>query len=202
MSLAERYSKIMATVFGDEASFVRDVDLVPDSSDDYAVARGDSLVDDGSESALSSCIPGVPDDQWTQFVRGMICAAPTQVSDHNDLGMFAMKPRRLADLGIVQRLARKKTNSNRVVWVAVFVAPMTSDKFLKSPQAQYKAFAASNKDYATQIAGGKIVKDPSISLSGALAICHRAGPQGLKTWASGERFPATQAAYDRVAGIF
>jgi len=58
------------------------------------------------------------------------------------------------------------------------------------------------KDYAGKVADGEIEKNPKMSLSGALAVLHRCGPMGLKTWENGEHFPATQAVYDRVAGLF
>lgn len=170
---------------------------------DPAVARGDLLLDDEEDGGqVKSQLPGVSDECWTQFVRGMITADADSVSPSNALGMFELMPRRLADLQIVAKLARAKGPSGRTVWVAVFIPPLTSDKFLKSPEAQYKVFTKSTQDYAKRVNSGEIEKDDDMSLSGALAILHRCGPSGLKTWSSGLRFPATEATYDRVAGVF
>lgn len=188
-------------------NFIHEVARSGDS--DYDVARGDSLLDDG-DTPIKSEIPGVDDACWTQFVAGMITSKLTSVSDSNALGMFEMMPRRLADLGIVEKLVRTRKEVTaddgakryRTIWVAVFVPPLTCEKFLKSPSEQCDAFNRSMKDYAAKIASGEIEKPEVMSLSGALAILHRCGPQGLKTWESGERFPTTQAAYDRVAGVF
>jgi hypothetical protein len=207
VSFAKRYSRIFDEVFGydegiAEESFVHPVrEEEPARGDDYLVARGDSLLDDGEEACLKSALPGVSDEAWTSFVRCMATAPHDAVSDANTLGMFEMTPRRLEDLGIVKKLKRGK-KSGKTVWLAVFVPPMTCDGFLKSPEAQRKVFARSMQDYTKKMSAGEIKKDPAMSTSGALAILHKAGPGGLKMWASGDRFKATQEAYDRVSGLF
>lgn len=194
--------KLARHIVGEDVSedepLISEGDSVNDPA--LAIARGDSLVDDG-ESKLPSELPGIDDDEWTQFVTCMATGKSDGVSPSNALGLFEMMPRRLADLGLVKRLARSKP-AERTIWVAVFVPPMTSDKFLRNPQVQYRVFSKSMKDYSDRISGGEIVKPAPMSLSGALAILHRAGPKGLETWATGERFPSTQASYDRVAGVF
>jgi hypothetical protein len=186
MSLISKYSALMQEAFGNDDS----------------IARGDSFLDEDNEIKLKSEIPGISDEEWAQFVRSMITAPVSAVSPSNALGMFEMKPRRLADLGLVGKLSRTKAPSGRTVWTAVFVSPMTSDKFLKSPRAQYKVFSLSMRNYAKRIANGEIIKEPDMTLSGSLAILHKAGPNGLKTWKEGQRFPSTQAIHDRISGIF
>lgn len=165
------------------------------------VARGDSRLDEGQEASLPSVLRAVSAEEWTQFVRGMIVAAVSAVSNSNALGMFEIMPRRLADLGLVERLTPGK-RGKRTVWLAVFVPPMTCEYFLRSPQVQYSAFARSMRAYDAGLSSGEIKQVPDMSRSGALAILHRAGPKGLETWTSRERFPATQQLYDKVAGIF
>ncbi len=195
MNLAQRYARTMAEAFGVEAYL--------DPLGDVQIARGDHLLDEGQEDALKSALPGVSDERWTQFCRGMAKEPFESVSDSNALGTFSMTPRRLADLGIVENLQRTRSpTSDRTIWVAVFVAPLTAEKFLRDPELQYVAFCRSCRDYADQMNSGRIQRDPAMSQSGALAILHRAGPKGLDTWSTGERFPETEAAYDRVAGIF
>lgn len=199
MSLLSQYVRVLQEAFGrdDEGE-----SFVHPEGDEHLVARGDMMLDEGEESALKSELPGVGDSEWTQFCRALICAKPSEVSPSNGLGMFSQTPRRLADLGMVKKLARTKSPSNRTIWVAVFVAPMTCSKFLSSPSKQYETFSRSTKNYADKIASGEIEKDPSMSLSGALAVLHRAGPSGLKTWESGERFEGTVSAFERVNGLF
>ena len=47
------------------------------------------------------------------------------------------------------------------------------------------------------------VADENITLSGALAILHRCGPNGLKSWSDeSARFPMTVALFERTNGIF
>lgn len=165
------------------------------------VARGDSFLDEDEGARLPSPIVGVDDAQWSQFVAGMVVQEPEAVSDSNEVGMFAMKPRRLGDLGFVKRLARDK-KGGRAVWVGAFVAPLTPEKFLRDPELQYHVFAKSMKDYAKKIESGEIERPPGVSLSGSLAVLHKAGPMGLKSWSQGERFPSTEKSYERVAGVF
>lgn len=153
------------------------------------------------EVILESPIAGVEASAWTAFVRVMRTSPTTAVSPSNALGAFEMTPRRLVDLGILsdalERTRSKK--SNRVIW-ATGRGPERNraEVFLKSMTAQYRAFSASMVDYASKISSGAVKLPQNCSLSGALAILHRAGVGGL----SGARFPATQAAFERTNGIF
>lgn len=161
---------------------------------------GDNTANIGEK--LKSELPNVSDEAWTYFVQSMISAPLHAVSKSNELGMFKFKPRRLADLGLVNNLTRIQAPSGRTVWAGTFLAPMTSRKFLKSPKAQYAVFVESMQDYINQINVGKIEKDQDMSIAGALAILHKAGPKGLETWKKGEIFPETKRMYDSVAGVF
>lgn len=199
MNLARKYSRIVDEVFGLDPG--TDEPLVREAGSQ--VARGDSLVDADDGAQLTSQLPDVPDDAWTQFVRAMIVAPLSSVSASNGLGLFDMTPRRLADLGIVRKLERSKSpTSGRTIWIAVFVRPLTCYQFLRSPTIQYGVFSSSNRDYAKKIANGEIEKSPETSLSGALAILHRAGPKGLEGWKRGQRFPTTILGHDKVSGLF
>lgn len=150
---------------------------------------------------LVSPLVGVSSNAWTEFVRRMVVQGVSDVSGSNAVGMFAMMPRRLVDLGLADDLRRGKNAIGRTIYTANFILPMTSRKFLKSPRDQYAAFSASMKDYRTKIANGDIKKDPVMSLSGALGILHRAGPHAL-TPGKRLRFPDTEALYQRVSGLF
>ncbi len=152
--------------------------------------------------ALTSPLPGIADAAWTRFVRACAQSALGAVTDSNALGMFEMMPRRLADFGFVENLKRVKAPSGRMVWVGDFVAPLTCEAFLHSPKAQYNAFTSSMADYAARIWRGVVEKPADVSLSGALALLHRLGPQGLESWQKGKRFEATRVVFERAQGIF
>jgi hypothetical protein len=184
-----RYTEILDTVFAP----AREAEPVRANN----VARGDSLFDDNVDVQLPSELPGVSDEAWTKFVCLAATAGTGDVSASNALGMFELSPRRLADIGLVHKLARSK-KGKRTVWVGEFVPPMTSDKFLRNTQMQYRAFCLSIRDYASNMVG----KPENMSLSGALAILHRAGPKGLISWENGSRFGDTQALYDKLSGVF
>lgn len=183
-------------IFGEAVSIDPNGLIVP------AVARGDTLLDEAQDAALKSELEGVSDERWTQFVRGMATEDLSNVSPLNALGMFSITPRRLADLKLVVRLTRSRSPAGKTIWVAAFVPPLTPKRFLTDPQLQYAVFCKSCRDYVSKMDSGEIEKDPEMSKSGALAILHRAGPNGLRSWSTGERFTDTIASYERVAGIF
>lgn len=142
---------------------------------------------------------GISDEQWTAFVRASMTAPTSAVSASNALGAFELKPRRLADLGLVCNLRQTRSKkSGRTIWVGTFVAPLTTEHFLKNLAMQFRAFSASMSNYANRITQGEIEIPQGASLSGALAILHRAGVAGLK----GVRMSHTTAAFERANGIF
>lgn len=201
MSLARRYSRIAEAVFGyEDEQLVHEVTRPDGAGDDLLVARGDTLVDN-HPTILRSQLPDVSDEAWTQFVRGLAVAKPNHVSESNALGIFEIMPRRLADLGLVGNLKRRK-HGRKTIWVAVFVPPLTPEKFLRSPELQYRTFVRSMRDYDQRMQSGDIPAAPGVSRAGALAILHRAGPYGLRNWTEGDRFETTERIYDQVAGIF
>lgn len=156
-----------------------------------------------ADPIVTSEIPGVSDEQWTAFVSACITARLSEVNESNQLGMFAMTPRRLADLGLINNLkCCKSPKSGRTVYAGDFILPLTADKFLKSPAMQYKVFATSMKNYVDQILDGSIEKTDDMSLSGALALLHRAGPNALVMWKKGERFAATETVFLCANGLF
>jgi hypothetical protein len=159
------------------------------------------MLDEVTVCALASELPGVTDEAWADFVRGMATRGATDISEGNALGMFELTPRRLADLGYVEGLQRTCVRG-RTMWVAKFKGKMTSAKFLRNPRAQYAAFVKSMKDYADKISAGVIRKPEGMTLAGALAILHRGGPNGLQNWERGERFATTEMLYNRVAEAF
>ena len=159
---------------------------------------------------IQSALENVSDRAWTDFVLAMKIAEPSAVSSSNALGMFELKPRRLADLGLVKNVAAVTTrspheSSRRMLWAGEWVSPMTQDKFLASPRAQYAVFAESMKRYVDAIDKGEIevpVETEELTLSAGLAVLHRGGPHGLVSWSQGERFPLTVALVERTNELF
>lgn len=167
------------------------------------IARGD--VPDSAPKSLPSPIKGVSSEAWTRFCQAMRTQGVSDVSDSNAVGVFEMMPRRLVDLGIVGDTKRIRAPGGRMVLAGKFIPPMTEEKFTSSPLAQYNAFADSMAKYAEQLttSGIKSPRVRGMTLSGALAVLHRAGPRGLETWADpASRRENTKVTYDRANGIF
>lgn len=159
------------------------------------------------EPLLKSEIADVPDEAWTAFVREMKVADPAAVSETGEMGMFAMKPRRLADLGLMHAVRSAPSPNRKLAWVGEFVKPLTHKKFLASPKDQYDAFVKSMTKYAVALTKGEVALPedglpPDVTLSGALALLHRGGPRALVNFCDGERFPATEELFMRTNGLF
>lgn len=161
-----------------------------------------------SARLVKSEIPNVSDEAWTRFVFAMKTAQPGAISASNALGMFEMKARRLADLGLVKDIKRARSPLGRLMWVGEFVAPLTQRDFLSKSAIQYQAFVDSMRSYIDGLCAGTVAKPDGgfpagMTLSGALAVLHRGGPNGLKSWNSeDDRFEDTVALFERVNGIF
>lgn len=156
---------------------------------------------------LESPLTGVPDEAWTRFVQEMKVADLSAVSEGGELGMFALKPRRLADIGLMRNIAAARSRNGKLSWGGDFAPPLTRDAFLSSPADQYAAFIASAQKYVEALAAGELPLPEDglpdeMTLSGALAVLHRCGPSGLRNWCGAERFPATERLYARTNGIF
>jgi hypothetical protein len=161
--------------------------------------------------AFSSPLPGVPRTAWNRYVHLMAVTNPETVSAGNQLGMFQVGYRRLADLGYVDNL-RKVDKNGRTVWVGDFKAPLTLGAFLKDPVLQYEAFAkaalADRKAILARHGGaiGKTLAGKAATLSGLLAVAYNAGLAGLGRWLSGKderaRTPRTTAVYQKATGLF
>jgi len=149
---------------------------------------------------LKSELPGVSDEEWTQFVLAMKTANLNEVSDSNAYGMFEMKPRRLVDLGLMKSVKPVNARSTgHMAWKGEWKSPLSEKGFLESAEVQYRAFSESMKRYAKALE-----KRPNdMTLSGALAVLHRCGPNGLVIWGDEDRrFPDTVALFDATNGLF
>jgi hypothetical protein len=154
---------------------------------------------------LRSPIPEASDEAWTALVCALKTADLRSVSKSNALGMFELRPKRLADLDIVMNLCPTRLPSGRMGWVCDFIPPMTAADFLASAAVQLDTLERSLVDYVTQIRAGLIdapIGTDDMTLSGALAVLHRCGPHGLKAWYEGRRFPDTEQLYKAANGVF
>lgn len=158
--------------------------------------------------ALASPIEGVSDEDWTRWVVAVRVSEPSAISKTSALGMFAFKPRRLADLGLMKNVttgnARK---TGHLIWTGEWVEPLTQDAFLDNPSIQYRALVASTQIYAHALAECEIawpeVGDEEITLSGALALLHKCGQRGFEQWGDAEkRRPSTIALFEATNGTF
>lgn len=159
-----------------------------------------------AQTALNSELPGVSSEAWTKFARAMRTAQRGAVSASNGIGGWELKPRRLADLGLMKNTSCVRSATGRMVWVGEFVSPLTLKDFLANTKLQYQAFSASMRKYLAGLRNGSIAKPDGgtpagITLSGVLAILHRCGPNGLKSWNT-KQFPDTAALYESANGIF
>lgn len=224
MKISDAYL-LGSDVLGGVAGTVQ-VDMPDDGDDGDAISEAERLIEqeeveerralrpfeakDGyvrqPERLIKSEVPGIADRDWTRFVLTMKTANPSAVSASNALGMFEMKPRRLADLGLMKNLRCTRSPTGRLVWIGEFASPLTQKKFLEDPAVQYRAFCDSMKKYIDGIVSGSIDKPDNVpqgmTLSGALAVLHRCGPSGLKSWDASSRFPETIALYDKANRIF
>ena len=160
---------------------------------------------------LPSPISGVSNEAWTDFAIAMRTAQMGSVSASNALGGFEMKPRRLADLGLFKNIRCARSNVNgkdRMVWIGDPVPPLTLEVFLSDPKLQYAAFSKSMERYVKGLRDGSISKPEGgaltgTTLSGILAVLHRAGPNGLKRWNDeDDRFDETKDLFSKTNGIF
>jgi hypothetical protein len=176
----------------------------PIEEDEFSEIEGRAV----TEALLPSIFEGVSDEDWTVFVKAMHTAMPSAISSTNAMGMFEMKPKRLADLGIMHNIkCTRSPTTGCMAWVGDFVSPLTAKSFLGTPRLQYQALCSSMKDYVQRLRDGSISHEDvpeDLTLSGVLAILHRLGPQGLRTWndTSKPRFEGTEALVARANGVF
>lgn len=156
----------------------------------------------------TSPLAGVTREQWIQFMRTV--GDPDNVngiSKTGHLGFFRFSYPRLADLGIV--VAARRDGKR---WTGDFAPPITGEQFLGDLGMQCRAFALSSGDFATHLreaheqAVGADIEGQPATLSGLLAVLHRAGHKGFDKWVMDaedrKRYPNTTAAYKAANGIF
>jgi hypothetical protein len=164
------------------------------------------LVDDEAASP----IPRVDDESWGVFVETMAepaCAGV--VNDAGFVGLFLFSMARLGALGVVTRLRREPRDDGGSAWVGEFVPPLTLETFLSEPLLQYRAFKRSCGEYYRQLEPlvvPSVIDGVEASLSGLLAVAHRAGFKGLGKWLMSAEdrvgHPFTTETFLRANGVF
>jgi len=155
-----------------------------------------------------SPILGVDSEAWRDFVKCFV-NAENSVTDHFRYGIFEFTVKRMCDLGL---MVNPETTSSRgrLVWVATWVHPLSLRTFLADHARQYEAFCQSMAGYASETIVrqlmGVTIDDTEASLSGLLAVAHRAGLHGLESWVSDPKeraeFSHTTTLFKNVNGIF
>lgn len=153
--------------------------------------------------------PPAAEEQWLAFVKAMSNGDPTAVGEAPHLGMFEMSVRRLCDLGYM-RDPKRYRRGTKLVWSATWVNPHSLKLFLTSPKTQYQAFLRSIVQYAASPAlpalAGCSVDGQKATLSGILAVAHKAGENGALSWfmdsKDREKFVLTTQAFASANGIF
>jgi len=162
------------------------------------------------EDEASAPIPNVNDDAWAVFVE---CMAERQcariVNDGGFVGLFLFSMARLGALGVVTNLRRQPRDDGGSAWVGDFVPPLTLEKFLDDHLLQYRAFKRSCAEYYRQLEPlvvPAIIDGTEVSLSGLLAVAHRAGVKGLGKWLMSAEdrvaHPFTTETYLKCNGVF
>lgn len=171
-----------------------------------AAAQPSPLVDEEAASPIAT----VDHESWGVFVETMAepaCAGV--VNDGGFVGLFLFSMARLGALGVVTQLRREPRDDGGSAWVGEFVPPLTLETFLGEPLLQYRAFKRSCAEYYKQLALMTVpafIDGTEVSLSGLLAVAHRAGFKGLTKWlvSAEDRIghPFTTETYLKANGVF
>lgn len=153
-------------------------------------------------SSLRSPIEGVADGEWRALVAALTVQRIGAVSESGGLGCFDLRPRRLAELGIMDRasLRCERALSGRHRQDGDFVPPTTRERFLSSLEDQYATLLASLRDHLAAIERGELSLPDGVSRSGALAILHRGGKRALAAYP--DLLSDTRALFERAQGCF
>ena len=156
-------------------------------------------------------IPGINALAWSKFAKAL--RGPNAIR-YGAYGVFAMSVRRLADLGLVKDVKRvKDPRTGRPMWTGTWVPPLSQKAFMSTLKVQYKAFSKSMRLYAGLYKKARSAKPQlfakaangkPLTMSGFLALAHRAGGRGAMRALTdpSARFPQTWGFALRANGIF
>lgn len=150
---------------------------------------------------------------WSAFVKGLRGKSQREITPTFNLGLFGFGMRRLVDLGLASNPRQLEFNGKKT-WQADWAPALQPgpDKFLDDADAQYKALVKSVTLYAAQIGKelpeviGSTLDGKPVTLSGLLAVAHRAGWGALKDWISSPdvraKHTTTTALFNKLNGAF
>lgn len=156
-----------------------------------------------SESPILNVTP----DAWEQYRHRMADVANAhRVSDTGHIGLYRFGIPRLAEIGLMANPQKEGRN-----WRAAWIPWLTLEGLLGSIRAQTEVFRLSTGDHTFDIQKtsslvGRSAEGQRTTLSGLLAVAHRAGFRGLQSWLvradDRKRFPNTTAAFRAANGLF
>jgi hypothetical protein len=147
-----------------------------------------------------SPLAGVSTAAWDRLVRACSVQGISEISRSGGYGFLDLRPRRLAELGLMESLRSERLNG-RQVWRGDFVPPHSEAEFLGSALVQLAAFRLSMRDYDARISSGELRLAEGSSKSGTLAILHRGGTGALASWPR-RALSDTMALYRASDGLF
>jgi hypothetical protein len=160
------------------------------------------LVDEHAPEVREAPLEGVSFDAWMLFVRALLKFSGEGVTENFRYGKFEFTIRRLCDLGLMTN-PRPMSKRGRLIWDADWLDGWNLRKFLQSNRTQYNLFCRSMLEYSKEIgvqdSVGKSVDDTTTTLSGVLAVAHRAGISGLFSWLSN---PQTRKEFSHTTDFF
>ncbi len=157
---------------------------------------------------FKSELSDVADEAWDAFVRAIaLYVAPDStelrprpirhISISGGYGSFDLRPRRLAELGVLTNVRRDE----RGKCTGDFVPPYSETELLRNSVLQYNLFVSSVKKYDEDIIEGRVCLPDGVSRSGAHAVLHCGGRGALLRWPDGA-FRTTQEVFDRTNNLF
>jgi hypothetical protein len=167
----------------------------------------------GPKAIYPSPWPDVDPAKWTLFVRAMRGSNQKEITPGYSLGLFGFGMRRLVDLGLASN-PHKMDHGGKQVWDADWIPALQPgpEKFLDDAELQYKTFVKSMNLYASQIkaelpeAIGALLDGKPVTMSGLLALAHRAGWAGMKAWSTDPKVRAehkqSTAVFNKLNGVF
>ena len=177
----------------------------------------------GPSPGAARSLSGVSGEGWRRFAHACTIAEkdepnagqPRQfhvVSPWGGFGSFDLRPKRLEDLGLMTHVRPERVNG-RQIHIGEFIAdadlaalglgeifrgPLTRERFLRAPLLQNLVFFESIRRYDEEI---RKALPADVSRSGALAILHRTGPNGLASWTK-RKLENTVALFQRANNLF
>lgn len=150
-------------------------------------------------SARASPLPGVPREGWERLARALEVQGVGEVDESGGLGAYALRPRRLVELGLATGLRTERSPGGRQRHRCRLLPPLDR-QLLMDPVLQRSALAMSLRLHLRDLAAGRLRRPEGLDIPAALAVLHRGGRGALEGWP--EAFDDTKALARRARGAF